>query len=74
MNAPFHRSAVEGEAEVLLALQARLVGRGAARRLAKDLGVSEPYISSIKNGTRAMPPKVARALGFRRRSRWERLA
>lgn len=74
MNAPFASDAIEGEAQVRAALTARLERRGAAREMADNLGVSEPYISAIKNGTRAMPPKVAHFLGFRRRCRWERLA
>lgn len=74
-EAAFFRDAeAENEVEVRSALDKRLSERGAAKEMASFLGVSEAYISSVRNGHRAVPPKIAFLLGYRRRIWWEKLS
>lgn len=39
---------------------------GSQRALAKELGVSEPYLSDVINGRRDPGPKILKALGLER--------
>lgn len=46
-------------------LERRMQGR-TLRALAKELGISAPYLSDIMNGNRSPGPKVLKALGLER--------
>ena len=59
--------------EVVAALRARTLGRGEAKRFAHELGVTPQMLSQVLNGQKTPPESMAKALGFRRVVRWERI-
>ncbi|MDB5663417.1 MAG: hypothetical protein JWN59_1755 [Sphingomonas bacterium] len=63
---------IEGDAEVLAALRDRVRRRGESKRFAHEAGLSAGAISQIARGYRPPSESVARALGFRKISRWVR--
>lgn len=66
------RTRIEGEDAVIDVLRQRAPQRGMRKRLAHEIGVSEPTIAGVVTGHRPVSVKVGEALGFRLVSRWER--
>jgi hypothetical protein len=63
------------EAEVAREIAARLDGKnGEQGRLANDLGIAQSTLSSLLSGRYPIGEDLARRLGFRRVTRFERIA
>lgn len=70
---PGSTTPIEGDTEVLAALRARVARRGESKRFAHEAGISTRTVSQIASGYRRPSESVARALGFRRVTLWQRV-
>jgi DNA-binding transcriptional regulator YdaS (Cro superfamily) len=60
------RPALFTEEALVIDLAARVQRRGDGKRVAAQLGISQPALSNVLTGGRAIGPDLAEALGFRR--------
>lgn len=63
---------IEGADQVRAELRRRVM-RSATKRVAHEIGVSQPVLSLVMNGRREPSERVAEALGFRRKIVFERV-
>lgn len=62
------------EEELVMDLAARIQRRGDGKRVARQLGISQPALSNVLTGGRTIGADVAERLGFRRVVMFEPIA
>lgn len=62
------------EEEIVVEIASRIRRRGDHQRVAGELGISQPGLSNILTGGRAIGAAVAERLGYRKVIRYERVS